>query len=75
MSSCTDRTITFKVRTDAWGAQSLFRSLGHWIDHSGTLRSIDMYEQRVDGELIKDKVDDFTKEFPEKKDCACSLCN
>ena len=57
-----DRTLTFKVRTNAWGAQALFKCLGRWIDDTATCRYVDMYEQRVDG-VPMEPDNDNTKEL------------
>jgi len=63
-TDCTDRTITFTVRTTGYGSQTLAHLLATWLKlGEDQYRRIDMYQQRVDGVDMKDEDDDFAKEL------------
>jgi len=59
MNDVTDRTITFRVRTTAYGVRTLTQALATWLQlGEDKYRRIDMYEQRVDGvDMYEQRVD------------------
>jgi len=63
LPDCTDRTLTFRVRTTAYGSQTLFAALSRWIAlGEDQYRRIDLFEQRVDN-VDMELQDEHTKEF------------
>ena len=62
MKDLTDRTLTFRLRTNDWGARMLFRALSQWMDGSPDFRRVDMFKQRVDG-VPMEKDNDNTKKL------------
>ena len=62
MKDLTNRTLTFRLRTNDWGARMLFRALSQWMDGSPDFRRVDIFEQHVDGTPMESD-NDNTEEF------------
>lgn len=69
MNDGTDRTIKLTIRTTGPGARILFKQLANWIEINNEHRSIDMFEQHVDG-VPMEKEDDNTKELQREESLA-----